>query len=59
MLNVSYYTSRAGSLAVSQFPMITVLGTKNNILSCKQSFHVFTHRGTNSRTVRRHYWREL
>ncbi|RPD78372.1 hypothetical protein L226DRAFT_481122 [Lentinus tigrinus ALCF2SS1-7] len=32
-LNWQYWSGRAGTLAVSQFPLITVLGTKNNVLS--------------------------
>ncbi|KAI0717230.1 ferric reductase NAD binding domain-containing protein [Cerioporus squamosus] len=32
-LNWQYWSGRAGTLAVSQFPLVTVLGTKNNILS--------------------------
>ncbi|TFK47728.1 hypothetical protein OE88DRAFT_1705322 [Heliocybe sulcata] len=29
----SFYSNRAGTLAASQFPLITVLGTKNNVLT--------------------------
>lgn len=29
-----YFTNRAGVLAVSQFPLITALGTKNNVVAC-------------------------
>ncbi|EJF65061.1 hypothetical protein DICSQDRAFT_177735 [Dichomitus squalens LYAD-421 SS1] len=32
-LDWRYYSSRAGALAVSQFPLVTVLGTKNNVLA--------------------------
>ncbi|TFK94331.1 hypothetical protein K466DRAFT_476640 [Polyporus arcularius HHB13444] len=32
-LSWQYWSGRAGTLAVSQFPLITVLGTKNNVLS--------------------------
>ncbi|OAX32427.1 hypothetical protein K503DRAFT_663301, partial [Rhizopogon vinicolor AM-OR11-026] len=33
-LDLSYWCNRAGTLAASQFPLITALGTKNNIVSC-------------------------
>ncbi|KAI0329233.1 iron reductase [Cubamyces sp. BRFM 1775] len=33
-LSWTYWSGRAGSLAVSQFPLITALGTKNSILAC-------------------------
>ncbi|KAL0959061.1 hypothetical protein HGRIS_014361 [Hohenbuehelia grisea] len=29
----NYWSNRAGSLAISQFPLITALGTKNNLIS--------------------------
>lgn len=32
-LNVGYWCNRSGMLAASQFPLITALGTKNNIIS--------------------------
>ncbi|EMD32363.1 hypothetical protein CERSUDRAFT_118730 [Gelatoporia subvermispora B] len=32
-LDISYWANRAGSIATSQFPLVTVLGTKNNVLS--------------------------
>ncbi|KAH9895032.1 ferric reductase NAD binding domain-containing protein [Cubamyces lactineus] len=32
-LNWQYWSGRAGSLAVSQFPLITALGTKNSVLA--------------------------
>ncbi|TBU43175.1 ferric reductase NAD binding domain-containing protein [Dichomitus squalens] len=32
-LDISYWGSRAGSLAVTQTPLITALGTKNNVIS--------------------------
>ncbi|KAI0743893.1 iron reductase [Daedaleopsis nitida] len=32
-LDWQYWSTRAGTLAVSQFPLITVLGTKNNLLA--------------------------
>ena len=38
-LNWQYWSGRAGTLAVSQFPLITVLGTKNNVLSCESMHH--------------------
>ncbi|OCH91755.1 iron reductase [Obba rivulosa] len=31
--DISYWGNRAGSIASSQFPLVTVLGTKNNVLS--------------------------
>ncbi|KIK79791.1 hypothetical protein PAXRUDRAFT_121749, partial [Paxillus rubicundulus Ve08.2h10] len=31
--SVSYWSNRAGMLAASQFPLVTALGTKNNIVS--------------------------
>ena len=34
-LNWLYYSGRTGALAVSQFPLVTVLGTKNNLLACE------------------------
>ena len=33
-LDITYWSNRSGALAASQFPLITALGTKNNILSC-------------------------
>lgn len=30
---MQYWGSRTGALALSQFPLITVLGTKNNVVS--------------------------
>lgn len=32
-LNIAYWCNRSGVLAASQFPLITALGTKNNIVS--------------------------
>ncbi len=32
--SAGYMSSRAGAIAVSQFPLIAALGTKNNILGC-------------------------
>ncbi|EGN94560.1 hypothetical protein SERLA73DRAFT_62268 [Serpula lacrymans var. lacrymans S7.3] len=32
-LDIGYWSNRAGYLAASQFPMITALGTKNNLVS--------------------------
>ncbi|KAI0644002.1 iron reductase [Trametes meyenii] len=32
-LDVTYWGGRAGAIATSQFPLVTVLGTKNNILA--------------------------
>ena len=32
-LNVSHWSGRAGTIAASQFPLVTALGTKNNIVS--------------------------
>ncbi|KAF9022595.1 hypothetical protein BDZ89DRAFT_990450 [Hymenopellis radicata] len=32
-LSVGYMSNRAGAIAVSQFPLIAVLGTKNNVRS--------------------------
>ncbi|THV04068.1 hypothetical protein K435DRAFT_220812 [Dendrothele bispora CBS 962.96] len=31
--DISYWSNRAGTLLASQFPLITVLGTKNNVVS--------------------------
>ena len=31
----SFWTNRAGVLAVSQFPLVTALGTKNNVVACE------------------------
>lgn len=36
-LSLSYWSNRAGAIAISQVPIITALGTKNNIVSRKQS----------------------
>ena len=33
-LDISYWCNRSGTLAASQFPLITALGTKNNIITC-------------------------
>ncbi|OJA18274.1 hypothetical protein AZE42_04990 [Rhizopogon vesiculosus] len=33
-LDITYWCNRSGILAASQFPVITALGTKNNIVSC-------------------------
>ncbi|KAG1768915.1 ferric reductase NAD binding domain-containing protein [Suillus placidus] len=33
-LDITYWSNRSGILAASQFPLITALGTKNNIVSC-------------------------
>lgn len=33
VLNIGYWCNRSGMLAASQFPLITALGTKNNIIS--------------------------
>ncbi|TFK45843.1 hypothetical protein OE88DRAFT_1085175 [Heliocybe sulcata] len=33
MFDVGYYSNRAGGLAAVQFPLITALGTKNNVIS--------------------------
>ena len=30
-----YWSGRAGTLAVAQFPLITALGTKNNVIACE------------------------
>ncbi|KAF8555031.1 iron reductase [Imleria badia] len=32
-LNIGYWSGRAGLLAASQFPLVTALGTKNNVVS--------------------------
>lgn len=34
-LSVAYWQNRLGALAASQLPLITLLGTKNNALSCE------------------------
>ena len=36
-LDIKYWGARAGILAVSQTPIITALGTKNNIVACESS----------------------
>lgn len=34
-LDVTYWGNRSGTIAASQFPLITALGTKNNVISCE------------------------
>lgn len=34
-LDMGYWGNRAGALAASQLPLITALGTKNNVVGCK------------------------
>jgi hypothetical protein len=34
-LDQIYWSQRAASMAVSQLPLLTALGTKNNLVSCK------------------------
>lgn len=33
-LNIGHWSGRAGLLAASQLPLVTALGTKNNVVSC-------------------------
>lgn len=39
-LSVAYWENRLGALAASQLPLITLLGTKNNALSCEYAASV-------------------
>ena len=32
--DIAYWGNRAGAIAASQMPLVTALGTKNNVLSC-------------------------
>ena len=34
-LNATYWCNRSATLGVSQLPLLTVLGTKNNIIACE------------------------
>ncbi|KAI0367300.1 iron reductase [Pilatotrama ljubarskyi] len=43
-LDVIYWGGRAGAIGASQFPLITVLGTKNNALACLNYVHRMTAR---------------
>lgn len=33
--DIAYWGNRAGTIAASQMPLVTALGTKNNVLSCE------------------------
>ncbi|KAG0697523.1 ferric reductase NAD binding domain-containing protein [Suillus ampliporus] len=42
ILDPTYWCNRSGALAASQFPLITALGTKNNIVSCTVGIRKFS-----------------
>ncbi|KAG1725636.1 uncharacterized protein EDB91DRAFT_1087050 [Suillus paluster] len=42
-LDIAYWGNRSGVLAASQFPLITALGTKNNVVSCMADLN-YVHR---------------
>ena len=57
-LSWMYWSGRAGTLAVAQFPLITALGTKNNVLACE--LYTAVSRALHFDVqMHRHYWCEL